>query len=162
MVRRVLLFAVIVGLCLLLMYNGELHGVGCCLLIDGCWLIAMVRCMSLVVVCCCCGLLRIVSYLWLYVGDACCHKSLHVVAMRLFSCCVLLLVVVDACCSVVALCALFQCAMCWLACCSKCCLLLLWPCCCCLLVWLVSVAFWCVCFVGVGWCLVLTVDCCCC
>ena len=133
----VLCFVVVVGCCLLLMYNGALHGVGCCVLFDSGWLMVMVRCVLLFLVCCWCGVLSDVCYVLLSVGDACCYNYVHVVACW-FACCVLR-IVVAACCLVVALCALF---LCWLVCCYKCCLSLLWPCGCWLLVWLVFVAVW--------------------
>ena len=38
----VMLFVGVVGLCSLLMCAVVLHGVACCVLFDGCWLMAMV------------------------------------------------------------------------------------------------------------------------
>ena len=158
-VRCVLLFVVLDGLCLLFVYSGVLHGVGCCSLFDGCWLMVLVCCMLLADACCCCGLLLSVCYVLLYVGDAYCYMCLHDVAVcAVFA---LLLRVAYCCCWCLLLGGGFVCvvSVCWLLCCYACCLLLLWPRCCCLLVWLVFVVVGWGCLLRVGVCFVGV--CCC-
>ena len=92
------------------------------LLFDGGWLMVMVCRMLSVVVCCCRGLLSVVCYLWLYVGDACCYRFLHVVAVGVFFFCFFyyyfFLLRVDYCCCCLSVGGGFVCvgSMCWLDC----------------------------------------------